>query len=241
MPAPKYTIAKQEELIVDAAVECVLESSLLDFKMSNIAKSAGISMGSVYKHVQSKEDVLVALSVRIDSQALKVIQEVLALPYTLPVKIIAIHLLSQEAMYRYPFGYQLINMMSAEDLLAKASVNWVTKLAHKAQEIRGLFQNSLNEAVQKEELLCSAEEKDELIEEIMFLHWALNIAFPQILSQPYDTNKSSNRSVRSEPIALNHPIIRTAIRTTNSYPWKNPVSIKDLIAIEKLLIERGLR
>lgn len=241
MPAPKYTIAKQEQLILDAAVQCVLDSSLLDFKMSNVAKNAGLSMGSVYKHVQSKEDVLVALSVRIDSQAKKVIQEVLALPYSLPVKIISIHLLSQEAMYKYPFGYQLLNMMSGEDLLVKASDKWISKLAKNSKEIRNLFQDALSMAVQREELLCSAEEEEGLIEEIMFLHWALNIAFPQILNQPYDTYDQNARSGSNKPLPLEHPIIRTAIRTTNSYPWKYPISAKDLFEVEQLLIERGLR
>nr|WP_269809238.1 TetR/AcrR family transcriptional regulator [Enterovibrio nigricans] len=177
MPAPKHSFAEQEQLILDAAAQCILDSSLIDFKMSAIAKHAGLSMGSVYKHIQSKEDVLVALSVRLDKQASKVIRDVLTLPYSLPAKIVAINLVSQEAMYRYPFGYQLVSMIKNRDLLAKASEKWLDKMFHASDEIRLHFMNALNDAVQAEELLCHDGEKERLIEEFMLLQWAVNMGF----------------------------------------------------------------
>ncbi|AMF96917.1 MULTISPECIES: TetR/AcrR family transcriptional regulator [Vibrio] len=241
MPAPKYTIAEQEQLILDAAVQCVLDSSLIDFKMSDIAKNAGLSMGSVYKHIQSKEDVLVALSVRIDKQASNVIREVLELPYSLPTKIVAIHLVSQEAMYTYSFSYQLLTMLNSKDLLAKSSEKWLMKLALVSKEIRCLFQESLRAAVEEEELLCSDEEKESLIEEFMLLHWALNIGFPQILNHPYDTYINEARTNVNVPLTLTHPLVRAAVRMTNSYPWKKAISTEELEEIEQVLIERGLR
>lgn len=241
MPAPKYTIAEQEQLILDAAVQCVLDSSLIDFKMSAIAKNAGLSMGSVYKHIQSKEDVLVALSVRIDDRAFNVIREVLELPYSLPAKIVAIHLVSQEAMYEYSFSYQLLNMMCNKDLLAKASEKWLMKLASVSKEIRCLFQDALSTAVQTEELLCSDEEKEALIEEFMLLHWALNIGLSQILNHPYDTYINEAKTNVNVPLTLSHPLIRAAVRMTNSYPWKKIVSTEELEEIEQVLIARGFR
>ena len=54
-PAPKYSLQQQEDMILSAAEKSIENSSLLDFTMSAIAKGAGLSMGSVYKHVQSKE------------------------------------------------------------------------------------------------------------------------------------------------------------------------------------------
>ena len=63
-PAPKHSPQEQEDLILEAAAQCIEETSLLDFTMSAISKKAGLSMGSIYKHIQSKEDVLVALGWR---------------------------------------------------------------------------------------------------------------------------------------------------------------------------------
>ena len=61
-PAPKYSPQEQEEIILNAAAECIAETSLLDFTMSSISKAAKLSMGSIYKHVQCKEDIIFALA-----------------------------------------------------------------------------------------------------------------------------------------------------------------------------------
>ena len=63
-PAPRYSPEEEQELVLDAAVGCIEESSLLGFTIGAIAKRAGLSVGSLYKHVQSKEDLLVALATR---------------------------------------------------------------------------------------------------------------------------------------------------------------------------------
>ncbi|MGF1789969.1 TetR/AcrR family transcriptional regulator [Photobacterium profundum] len=241
MPAPKHTIAEQEQLILDAAAQCILDTSLIDFKMSAIAKKSGLSMGSVYKHIQSKEDVLVALSVRLDSQASNVIREILALPYSLPAKIVAINLVSQEAMYTYSFSYQLLTLLSSRDLLAKASDKWLTKLSLVSTEIRLQFQGALREAVRSEELLCEEEEKEALIEEFMLLHWAVNIGYTQILNHPHETHINEAKTNVNVPLTLDHPLLRATIRMTNSYPWKEPVTREELSEIELVLIENDLR
>ncbi|MCG7584340.1 TetR/AcrR family transcriptional regulator [Photobacterium sp. OFAV2-7] len=240
MPAPKHTFAEQEQLILDAAAQCILDSSLIDFKMSAIAKNAGLSMGSVYKHIQSKEDVLVALSVRLDNQASSVIRKILALPYSLPAKIVAINLVSQEAMYSYPFGYQLLAMLNSKDLLAKASDKWLTKLSLISMEIRSQFQDALRESVRTEELLCAEDEKEALIEEFMMLHWAVNIGYPQILNQPHDTYINEAKTNVNVPLTLDHPLVRATIRMTNSYPWKEPITRKVMSEIQQELITLGL-
>ncbi|AQS37078.1 transcriptional regulator, TetR family [Shewanella psychrophila] len=241
MPAPKHTIAEQEKLILDAAAQCILDTSLIDFKMSAIAKKAGLSMGSVYKHIQSKEDVLVALSVRLDSQASNVIRFILALPYSLPAKIVAINLVSQESMYIYSFSYQLLTMISSRDLLAKASDKWLAKLSLVSTEIRFQFQDALREAVGSEELLCEEEEKEALIEEFMLLHWAVNIGSPQILNHPHETHINEAKVNVNVPLTLGHPLMRATIRMTNCYPWKYPVTRKELSEIEQVLIKNDLR
>lgn len=241
MPAPKHSFAEQERLVLDAAVQSILDSSLIDFKMSTIAKNAGLSMGSVYKHIQSKEDVLVALSVRLDKQATVAVREVLALPYPLPVKIVAINLLSQEAMYLYPFGYQLMTMLSSQDLLAKASEKWLNKLTVASEEIKLCFEQALRQAVQSKELLCDEDEQESLIEEFILLNWAVSIGFPQIVNHPHDVYLTAEKRNVNVPLSIDHPLIRATIRMTNSYPWKNPISIETLKEVEQILKSRGMR
>lgn len=71
---------EQEALILKAAVKCIEASSLLDFTMSAISKEAEISMGSVYKHIKSKEDVLVALGYYSQIHFMELVNKVMALP-----------------------------------------------------------------------------------------------------------------------------------------------------------------
>ncbi|PSW16872.1 TetR/AcrR family transcriptional regulator [Photobacterium sanctipauli] len=241
MPAPKYSIAEQEQLILDAAAQCILESSLIDFKMSAIAKHAGLSMGSVYKHIQSKEDVLVALSVRLEQRAANVIEEVLALPFSLPTKIVAINLVSQEAMYLYPFGYQLMTLLNSKDLLAKASEKWLSKLNGVSNDIHHCFEGALKQAVIDNELLCAADEEEALIREFMLLQWAINVGFPQITNHHHDSYQIEEGTDASPALPLDHPLIKATVRMTNGYPWKAPVSSAELTEIEKILQQRGMR
>ncbi|QRG82279.1 TetR/AcrR family transcriptional regulator [Vibrio diabolicus] len=241
MPAPKHSIAEQEQLILDAAAQSILESSLIDFKMSSIAKNAGLSMGSVYKHIQSKEDVLVALSVRLDQQASRIIGDVLALPFPLPAKIVALNLVPQEVMYSYPFSHQLLTMLNSKDLLAKASEKWLSKLSLVSMEIRKRFKSALEEAVNNEELMCKAEEKEALIEEFILLQWAVNVGSPQILNYPHDTHINQAETNVNVPLTLDHPLLRATVRMTNSYPWKEPITPETLEKLEKEMTQLGLR
>lgn len=241
MPAPKHTIEEQEKLILDAAAQCILDSSLIDFKMSAIAKEAGLSMGSVYKHIQSKEDVLVALSVRVDRQAYAIIREILQLPYSLPSKIVAINLVSQEAMYTYDFSYQMLSMLNSKDLLAKASQNWLSKFHQVSADIRGLFQEALLDAMHSDELLCEDNEKETLIEEFLLLHWAINLGYPQILNHPHETQIGQTQNHADVDWSLDHPLVKAMIRMTNSYPWKTPLELDELNELEQVLSEKGWR
>ena len=241
MPAPKYPFAEEEQLILNATAKSILETSLIDFKMSSIAKNAGISMGSVYKHIQSKEDVLVALAVQITQQSFDVITDVLALPYPLSSKIVALNLVSHESMYIYPFGYQLFTMLNSLNLLNKASQAWIDKLAKVSTQIHDGFEQGLLHAIEQGELACEEGYRDALIEEFMLTHWTLNVGFPLIAGHSCNPNMEKEACNWGQSISLEHPFIRATLRVTNSYPWSNPASLHDLNEIEKILLSRGLR
>ena len=98
-PAPKFSLEEQEKLILFAAVTAIEKSTLLDFSMSSIAKSAGLSMGSVYKYVQCKEDLLIALATNMYQEKQRVFSQVLALPLTTPERIIALSLLDYTLLH----------------------------------------------------------------------------------------------------------------------------------------------
>lgn len=94
MPAAKYSGEKQQEMIFSAAVECIRESSTTEFTMASIVKKAMLSMGSVYKFVQSKEDIVTALASEAFDYRSSVYARVLNLTLSAPEKILSISLIS---------------------------------------------------------------------------------------------------------------------------------------------------
>lgn len=226
-------------MILDAAVQCIEESSLTDFKMSSIAKTAGLSMGSVYKHVQSKQDVLVALAARFEEHAIKLISEILDLPYSPQTKLVALQLLSPEVVYLYGFGGQLIYLLNNEDFLAKASEKWLMKFFDGSKKMEDKFESIMNEAADNGDLICTEDNRDELINDILMSQWALNVGFPQVVYHKSSARLVGNESELPFPLPLDHYIIRCTIRYMNSFPWKEPVNMQELEAIDKFLVNRG--
>ena len=52
----------REQLIIDTACELIREHGFFNLKMSELAKACGISVGTLYVHFQSKEDLLMGIS-----------------------------------------------------------------------------------------------------------------------------------------------------------------------------------
>lgn len=54
---------KREELILDGAGELIADVGFFELKMSDLARTCGISVGTLYGHFASKEDLLIGLAV----------------------------------------------------------------------------------------------------------------------------------------------------------------------------------
>ncbi|MEQ8391037.1 MAG: TetR/AcrR family transcriptional regulator [Thalassospira sp.] len=59
---------KREELILDGAGELIAEVGFFELKMSDLARICGISVGTLYGHFASKEDLLIGLAVMAGSK-----------------------------------------------------------------------------------------------------------------------------------------------------------------------------
>ncbi len=108
-------------------------------------------------------------------------------------------------------------------------------------EIRNRFKSALEEAVNNDELMCKPDEKEALIEEFIFLQWAVNIGYPQILNYPHDTHINQAETNVNVPLTLEHPLLKATIRMTNSYPWKEPITHHTLEKLEQEMIRLGFK
>jgi AcrR family transcriptional regulator len=239
-PAAKYSSEEQEAMILEAAAECIVESSLMDFTMSSVAKKAGLSMGSVYKHVQSKEDLILALANVSFRHQSAVFSQVLSLDMPTPSKIVAIALLSPHKIQHFEFDAALQAFAVNEAVIKRASKNWTDRLvlAHAACE------NQFTKAVQKGIEAGELEHKqglDALIAELNVGCWALMVGFENVQRITEFRQIVNGTDSLKEPLAIDSAAIKNLVRLVNSYPWKEPFQQSSLTTLTETLAALGLR
>jgi len=246
-PAPRFSAQEQEQLIICAAIKAIEESSLLDFSMSAIAKLAGLSMGSVYKFVQCKEDVLIALATRMYQQRQGVFKKVLALPLTTPERIIATSLLDFSKVHMYNFDNQLESIVNTEAMMKRCSERWLTQMIACGERCQTMFQHFLQDAADSGELTSGSRD----ITEINVGTWSLSVGYfqtvrlHQCLQNDLDANikgtNDDNTKDNSLMLAPDDLHINTLQRLVNSYDWQKKISNEDIENVCKHLVNAELR
>ena len=240
-PAPRFTPIEQEEMILKAATKCIEASSLMDFTMSSISKECGLSMGSIYKHIQSKEDVLVALATQMFKHIQQVFDQVLSFPVPVPDRMLAIHLINFEKAGFNEFDNLLATLISNEAVLQRASPGWLLKMVRADEAIEPLFTKVLVSAFQSGELMTPVQERDDIIEEIQLGQWSIGVGFTKVAMQKHARHLVNAAVELPFPLHPSSAIIKSATRLMNSYPWQAQVTIEGLEKACELLQENGLR
>ena len=240
-PAPRFSMQEQEELILNAAVSAIEETSLLDFTMSAISKLAGLSMGSIYKHMQSKEDVLVALGYHSNVQLRKVFHEVLSLPLPVSARLIAVQLFCHEKAALYRFSAHLDMLLGNEAILQRASERWLQRFIEEHIAIETLFRQTIFDACEAGELDVESGQRDAMAHEMVIAMWSLCVGHTQVLMQRSARNVIGRGVARPTCLEFDSPIIRSIKTVLNSYPWKTPLTDDMIKQAISLLEQRGLR
>jgi len=238
-PAPKFSLEEQEKLILFAAVTAIEKSTLLDFSMSSIAKSAGLSMGSVYKFVQCKEDLLIALATKMYQEKQRVFTQVLALPLTTPERIIALSLLDFTKAQMYSFDDQLESIVNTCSIMKRSSPRWLDYMFNCSKVCEESFQVFLEAAVDSKELISGASE----MEEICIGSWSLFVGYFQTVRLHHGR---SNQQDNDEPMCLlpltvDNVHILNLQRFLNSFDWREKVKRQDIEKVCQKLVELELR
>ncbi len=238
-PAPKFSCEQQEQMILSAAVNAIDKSSLLDFSMSTIAKLAGLSMGSVYKFVQCKEDVLIALATKMYQERQQVFRQVLSLPLNTPERIIAISLLDFSKVQMYSFDDQLESIVNTRAMMKRCSQRWLDQMIACGKVCESIFQGFLQAAADSEELTSGSRD----IEEISLGTWSLMVGYFQTvrLHQCWQNGACLENEESPPALATDNVHIRSMQRLVNAYDWQQKVSDDDIGKICQCLADKGLR
>lgn len=239
-PAPKHSPEKQQELILKAAAHAISESSITDFTMAKVSRLAGLSMGSIYKFVQSKEDMILALACQSFSYISSIFEKVLKLPLSEPEKILAVSLISPKKLQYFEFDYELQSYATNEAIIRRASSMWTDKMIKASEHCEQVFKLSITEGITAGELK-GVPNLGEVIEEIIVSSWALNVGYEQVQRVQQTKQIISGTDSLLEPLTMNDPVIRSLVRLLNSYPWQQPVDEKSVKKAETELIKLDLR
>jgi len=238
-PAPKHSCQEQEKLILEAAVRCIEESSLLDFTMSAIAKAAGLSIGSLYKHVQSKEDVLLALATQSYQHQYDCFKQILELPLRPPAQLAGVALRDHNRTQRFSFSAHLDSLASCLPILQRGSANWLNKMAAASEAITHLFEQYFINAIESGELLM--DNNPALLEELLTGTWALCVGYDQVILHQHIYNSDNHKLPLPFPINRDSNHIKNMQRLLSSYPWQRNLQAEDIEAAEAALINANLR
>jgi len=238
-PAPRFSAQEQEKLVLCAAITTIEQSSLLDFSMSKIAKLAGLSMGSVYKFVQCKEDVLIALATSMYQERQRVFKQVLSLPLTTPERIIANSLLDFSKVQMYEFDDQLESLVNTRAIMKRCSPRWLDQMISCGKVCEGMFQTFLQNAADSGELTSGNRD----IAEITSGTWSLAVGYFQTVRLHHCWQKGQELCEEDglPALAPDNEHIRSLQRLINSYDWQKKVGDDDIAEICQYLVEQGLR
>jgi len=239
-PAPKHSAEKQQELILNAAAESISESSITDFTMAKVARLAGLSMGSVYKFVQSKEDMVLALACQSFEYASSIFATVLNLPLSAPEKIVAISLIAPKKMQRFEFDYELQSYSTNEAVIRRASPMWTDKILKASESCEQTFKISMTEGIAAGELK-EVPNLSQVIEDILISSWSMAVGYEMVRRVKQTKEIVEGTATVNEALEIDHPIIRSLIRLLNSYPWQQPIDDESLVRIQAELTKLDLR
>lgn len=239
-PAAKFSPKEQEEIILNAAIECIESTSLLDFTMSSVAKTAGLSMGSIYKHVQCKEDIIFALAHRVYSNLCNIFKQVLALELTTPEKIMAITLLNPKKTELYSFSSHLESFAANELVINKASQMWTERMLSSSGECEQVFYTCMHNAALSGELSLDGD-VEHTIEEINLSCWALTVGYQHVERVIQIRQIADGTDSLKEPVATNAHIVNSLMRLLNSYQWQTPITQAGVEKVARKLTECELR
>ena len=234
-PAPKYTIEQQAEMILDAAEKVIEDTSLLDFKMTAIAKEAGLSVGSLYKYVQTKEDVIIALACEMFEQFIKVADAIYSSDLTMPEKLMSFLLLDPEKANRFSFDLDLEIIATSDPVLSRCSAMWKAKMLELEDKMDSKCEQKTKDGFESGDYQGDMEE----VMEIALGNWAMSSGFKQVRS--HMKIKSKHCQSTSNACFASEMAVKAMKRFINAYSWKTPLCDEGIEKAKQNLIHLGLK
>ncbi len=234
-PAPKYSPEQQAIMIRNAAVKVIEASSLLDFKMTAIAEEAGLSVGSLYKYVQTKEDVIIALACEMFEKFCDVAEAVYASDLSMPEKLVSFMLLEPEKANRFSFDLDLEILATSDPVLRRCSAHWKITMLELENKMDSMCQQKTRDCFGSGDYLGDLDE----VFEMSLGNWAISVGMKQVRS--HMKNMSNHCRKDDEACFSSDAAVKAVKNYINAYRWKTPLTDEGIERAKRNLIRLGLR
>ncbi len=140
----------REKLIISTTISLLSEKGFLDVKMSDVAKQTNISMGSIYSHFESKEDLLVACASALHLDDRILIHSIFKHPIPAIEKIIAAVQTNWLITQSQPDLIEITNLSLMPSVWRRATPYRVNAINAQHVELAGLFLGVVQEAIDQD-------------------------------------------------------------------------------------------
>ncbi len=196
--------AAREDELLDRAYELVCESGLVALQMSHLARAGEVAMGTLYSHFSSKEDLLLALSVRSSTYRIEQIRRAVEWQERSRMRMLAVAMADWMFMDAHPHYAQIDQYAMSEVVWERASPQRRQDFARSREPIGELIH-----AVVRDARACGdLPEASFSVEETPFGLWTMLIGTNQLthaagLLEHFKIDKPHQLMVRHLTVWLN--------------------------------------
>ena len=114
---------QREADIISATIELLNQNSFLDLRMSDIAKAAKCSMGAIYSHFSSKEDLLLGCACKLIREKIALLDKILSNDMEPIEYLLMVNCMMWLLNSTYPQHHQLTQLAMNPSIWRRASVS----------------------------------------------------------------------------------------------------------------------
>lgn len=162
----------------------------MDLKMSEVAKQAQFSMGTVYSHFSSKEDLLLGCAITISSTIATVFHKVLSSPVPAMERLLTLNIAIWLSYARQPNHYFLRQLAMTPDIWQRASTGRAQTLDDIYHKMSQMVKALIIELMADNPEITDQNREDALTDFVMGI-WSLGEGLFQISMSGFGLKQSS--------------------------------------------------
>lgn len=167
-------VAARERHILDSAWKLVETDGFIALKISDLAKTAGVSVGTLYVHFESKEDLITAMAMDAWQDMEHVLAQALDSDGSPLQRLMAFSILNHRFNIKFPLRFEAMQLAGVPSIWQRASLRRHQQLPESCEAFEGRLAPVIRDAIEGGELHREGE-LDVQIDAFSHGLWAVNM------------------------------------------------------------------